>query len=128
MKLREAHLYPHTLLDFYRSTIEYIFTNCITVWYGNCTVLPPAGGKNCPIYHWCRATLHQRRLPQMLPKESEKYHQRLVSPQSQTVHSTPIEETLKVSSLSHQQTRGQFLSLSCQPTELQSQALNYILD
>ncbi len=64
---------------------------------------------------------------QMLPKESEKYHQILVSPQSQTVHSTPIEETLKESSLSHQQTQGQFLSLSCQPTELQSQALNYIL-
>ncbi len=37
-KLREAHLSPHILLNFYRCTIESILTNCITVWYGNCTV------------------------------------------------------------------------------------------
>ncbi len=37
-KLREAHLSPHTLLNFYRRTIESILTNCITAWYGNCTV------------------------------------------------------------------------------------------
>ncbi len=39
-KLREAHLSPHMLLNFYRCTIESILTNCITVWYGisNCTV------------------------------------------------------------------------------------------
>ncbi len=39
-KLREAHLSPHILLNFYHCTTESILTNCITVWYGiaNCTV------------------------------------------------------------------------------------------
>ena len=36
-RLRKAQLSPLILTNFYRCTIESILTNCITVWYGNCT-------------------------------------------------------------------------------------------
>ena len=37
-KLKKAHLSPQILVNFYRSIIESILTNCVTVWYGNCSV------------------------------------------------------------------------------------------
>ena len=36
--LRRNHLSAVILANFYRCAIEGILTNCITVWYGNCTV------------------------------------------------------------------------------------------
>uniref|UniRef100_A0A0S7ER42 PPUP7203 n=1 Tax=Poeciliopsis prolifica TaxID=188132 RepID=A0A0S7ER42_9TELE len=36
--LRKNHLSSEILTNFYRCTIESILTNCITVWYGNCSV------------------------------------------------------------------------------------------
>ncbi|KAK0138741.1 hypothetical protein N1851_024706 [Merluccius polli] len=36
--LRKNHLSSNILVNFYRCTIESILTNCITVWYGNCSV------------------------------------------------------------------------------------------
>uniref|UniRef100_A0AAZ1XEE6 Alkylated DNA repair protein AlkB homologue 8 N-terminal domain-containing protein n=1 Tax=Oreochromis aureus TaxID=47969 RepID=A0AAZ1XEE6_OREAU len=35
--LRENHLSSDILVNFYRCTIDSILTNCITVWYGNCS-------------------------------------------------------------------------------------------
>lgn len=35
--LKKAHLCSRILLDVYRCTIESILTNCISVWYGNCS-------------------------------------------------------------------------------------------
>ena len=35
--LRKNHLSSDILVNFYRCTIESILTNCITVWYGNCS-------------------------------------------------------------------------------------------
>ncbi|XP_027131739.1 uncharacterized protein LOC113744876 [Larimichthys crocea] len=35
-KMRRAHLPPPILTTFYRSTIESILTNCISVWCGGC--------------------------------------------------------------------------------------------
>jgi len=37
-KLKKAHLSPLILKNFYLCVIQSILTNCITVWYGNCTV------------------------------------------------------------------------------------------
>ena len=37
-KLKKAHLSPQILVNFYRCIIESILTNCVTVWYGNCSV------------------------------------------------------------------------------------------
>lgn len=37
-RLKKVHLSPQILVNFYRCTIESILTNCITVWYGNCSV------------------------------------------------------------------------------------------
>uniref|UniRef100_A0A3Q3E360 Reverse transcriptase domain-containing protein n=1 Tax=Labrus bergylta TaxID=56723 RepID=A0A3Q3E360_9LABR len=37
-RLKKAHLSPQILTNFYCSTIESILTNCVTVWYGNCSV------------------------------------------------------------------------------------------
>ncbi|KAK3535342.1 hypothetical protein QTP70_009354 [Hemibagrus guttatus] len=36
--LKKNHLSSTILVNFYRCTIESILTNCITVWYGNCSV------------------------------------------------------------------------------------------
>ncbi|XP_013886921.1 uncharacterized protein LOC106534735 [Austrofundulus limnaeus] len=36
--LRKNHLSSEVITNFYRCTIESILTNCITVWYGNCSV------------------------------------------------------------------------------------------
>ncbi|KAK0151150.1 hypothetical protein N1851_007724 [Merluccius polli] len=36
-RLKKAQLSPQILVNFYRSTIESILTNCVTVWYGNCS-------------------------------------------------------------------------------------------
>lgn len=36
--LKKNHLSSDILVNFYRCTIESILTNCITVWYGNCSV------------------------------------------------------------------------------------------
>ncbi|KAK3526545.1 hypothetical protein QTP70_030773 [Hemibagrus guttatus] len=36
--LRKAHFPPLILTTFYRGTIESILRNCITAWFGNCTV------------------------------------------------------------------------------------------
>ncbi|KAK0144603.1 hypothetical protein N1851_017056 [Merluccius polli] len=36
--LRKNHLSSNILVNFYRCPIESILTNCITVWYGNCSV------------------------------------------------------------------------------------------
>ena len=36
-RLRKAHLSTPILVNFYRCAIESILTNCITVWYGNCS-------------------------------------------------------------------------------------------
>ncbi|KAK3561377.1 hypothetical protein QTP86_033118 [Hemibagrus guttatus] len=36
--LKKNHLFSTILVNFYRCTIESILTNCITVWYGNCSV------------------------------------------------------------------------------------------
>uniref|UniRef100_A0AAX7TU86 Alkylated DNA repair protein AlkB homologue 8 N-terminal domain-containing protein n=1 Tax=Astatotilapia calliptera TaxID=8154 RepID=A0AAX7TU86_ASTCA len=35
--LRKNHLSSDILVNFYHCTIESILTNCITVWYGNCS-------------------------------------------------------------------------------------------
>uniref|UniRef100_A0A669BIH3 Reverse transcriptase domain-containing protein n=1 Tax=Oreochromis niloticus TaxID=8128 RepID=A0A669BIH3_ORENI len=35
--LRKSHLSSDILVNFYHCTIESILTNCITVWYGNCS-------------------------------------------------------------------------------------------
>ncbi|KAK0135829.1 hypothetical protein N1851_001693 [Merluccius polli] len=35
---KKVHLSPQILVNFYRCTIKSILTNCITVWYGNCSV------------------------------------------------------------------------------------------
>ncbi len=74
--LREAHLSPHILLNFYHCTIESILTNCITVWYGNCTVSDQKALQRVvkTVHHWCRATLHQRHLPQTLPNGAFPLH------------------------------------------------------
>ncbi|KAK3534564.1 hypothetical protein QTP86_016659, partial [Hemibagrus guttatus] len=37
-RLRKAHLPPVILTTFYRGTIESILSNCITAWFGNCTI------------------------------------------------------------------------------------------
>ena len=37
-RLKKVHLSPQILVNFYRCTIKSILTNCITVWYGNCSV------------------------------------------------------------------------------------------
>ena len=37
-RLKKAHLSPQILENFYRCTIESILTNCISVWYGSCSV------------------------------------------------------------------------------------------
>ncbi|KAK3555163.1 hypothetical protein QTP86_010050 [Hemibagrus guttatus] len=37
-KLKKNHLSSTILVKFYRCVIESILTNCITVWYGNCSV------------------------------------------------------------------------------------------
>ncbi|KAM7379021.1 hypothetical protein PAMP_017842 [Pampus punctatissimus] len=37
-RLKKINLSPQILVNFYRCTIESILTNCITVWYGNCSV------------------------------------------------------------------------------------------
>ncbi len=36
--LKKNHLSPAILVNFYRCAIESILTNCVTVWYGNCSV------------------------------------------------------------------------------------------
>ncbi|KAK3521917.1 hypothetical protein QTP70_020034, partial [Hemibagrus guttatus] len=36
--LKKNHLSSTILVNFYRCTIESILTNCITVWYVNCSV------------------------------------------------------------------------------------------
>ncbi len=36
-RLKRASLPPPILTTFYRGTIESVLTNCITVWYGNCS-------------------------------------------------------------------------------------------
>ena len=36
--LKKVHLSPQILVHFNCCTIESIFTNCVTVWYGNCSV------------------------------------------------------------------------------------------
>ncbi|KAK3564968.1 hypothetical protein QTP86_032017, partial [Hemibagrus guttatus] len=36
--LKKNHLSSTILVNFYRCTIDSILTNCITVWYGNCSV------------------------------------------------------------------------------------------
>ncbi|KAK3518583.1 hypothetical protein QTP70_004082 [Hemibagrus guttatus] len=36
--LKKNHLSSTILVNFYRCAIESILTNCITVWYGNCSV------------------------------------------------------------------------------------------
>ncbi|KAK3564556.1 hypothetical protein QTP86_022798, partial [Hemibagrus guttatus] len=38
-RLRKAHLPPPILTVFYRGTIESVLSSCITVWFGNCTIL-----------------------------------------------------------------------------------------
>ncbi|XP_031159417.2 uncharacterized protein LOC116052744 [Sander lucioperca] len=38
-RLKKVHLSPQILVNFYRCTIESILTNCVTVWYGNCSAL-----------------------------------------------------------------------------------------
>src|SRR4029434_1515864 len=35
---KKANLSPQILVNFYRCTIESILTNCISVWYGSCSV------------------------------------------------------------------------------------------
>lgn len=35
--LKKVHLNPRILVEFYRCTIESILTNCISVWYSNCS-------------------------------------------------------------------------------------------
>uniref|UniRef100_A0A3B4TE14 Reverse transcriptase domain-containing protein n=1 Tax=Seriola dumerili TaxID=41447 RepID=A0A3B4TE14_SERDU len=37
-RLKKAHLSPQILVNFYRCTIESILTNCISVWYGSCSI------------------------------------------------------------------------------------------
>src|SRR4029434_7482942 len=37
-RLKAAHLSPQILVNFYRCTIESILTNCISVWFGSCSV------------------------------------------------------------------------------------------
>ena len=37
-RLKKAHLSPQILVNFYRCTIESILTNCISVWFGSCSV------------------------------------------------------------------------------------------
>src|SRR4029434_10304142 len=37
-RLKKANLSPQILVNFYRCTIESILTNCISVWYGSCSV------------------------------------------------------------------------------------------
>ena len=36
-KLKQAKLPQKLLLNFYRSTVETILTNCATAWYASCT-------------------------------------------------------------------------------------------
>ncbi|KAK3506313.1 hypothetical protein QTP70_001421 [Hemibagrus guttatus] len=38
-RLRKAHLPTPILTVFYRGTIESVLSNCITAWFGNCTLL-----------------------------------------------------------------------------------------
>ncbi|KAI3352584.1 hypothetical protein L3Q82_005516 [Scortum barcoo] len=40
--LKKNHLSTAILGNFYRCAIESILTNCITVWYGNCSVMRTA--------------------------------------------------------------------------------------
>ncbi|XP_030285207.1 uncharacterized protein LOC115588634 [Sparus aurata] len=37
-RLKKIHLSPQILTNCYRCTIESILTNCVTVWYANCSV------------------------------------------------------------------------------------------
>ncbi|XP_030283157.1 uncharacterized protein LOC115587459 [Sparus aurata] len=37
-RLKKIHLSPQILVNFYCCTIESILTNCVTVWYANCSV------------------------------------------------------------------------------------------
>ena len=36
--LKKNHLSPAILVNFYNCVIESILTNCVTVWYGSCSV------------------------------------------------------------------------------------------
>ena len=36
--MKKANLSPQILVNFYRCTIESILTNCISVWFGSCSV------------------------------------------------------------------------------------------
>src|SRR4029434_9997347 len=38
-RLKKANLSPQILVNSYRCTIESILTNCISVWYGSCSVV-----------------------------------------------------------------------------------------
>ncbi|RCU35011.1 DUF1891 domain-containing protein, partial [Acinetobacter baumannii] len=41
--LKKNHLSSAILVNFYRCVIESILTNCITVWYGSCSVAERKG-------------------------------------------------------------------------------------
>ncbi|KAI3362828.1 hypothetical protein L3Q82_001662 [Scortum barcoo] len=64
--LKKNHLSTAILgNNFYRCAIESILTNCITVWYGNCSVSGPQGtaegGENRPTHHKDSTSCHRGR-------------------------------------------------------------------
>lgn len=57
--LRKAHLSPTSCWTF-TPAIQKILTNCITVWYGSCTVSDQKALQEvvkCPVHHWCSTTV-----------------------------------------------------------------------
>lgn len=114
--LRKVHLSIQILMNFYCGAIKIILTNCISVWYGSCSV------SNWKVLQWDISpgsdNFNQEFSSQMLPTEGEKHQQGHLSLQPWTVHCSHIWETLQKPPPSHQQAKEQLLPLSCQSAEL----------
>lgn len=60
------HILNTAEVTYLHISFESILTNCISVWYGNCSVndkKAPESGEICSTYHWCPA-LNNHRNPQ----------------------------------------------------------------
>lgn len=80
-RLKKVYLFPQILVNFH-CAIESILTNCITVWYGNCSV---SGSENCLTLHWYSHARHWGCLAQAVSAESVQRCQGPLSHRPQTV-------------------------------------------